>query len=64
MLDMVRLRRSYVIAAAIVWVAILIAAAVVLRDSPYLGSMLPILGGGAVFFVVLVPGWLFRGGKQ
>lgn len=55
----VRLRRTYLIGSVIVWVAIIAASAVVLSGTPYLGSMLPILGGGAVWFVVLVPAGLF-----
>ena len=45
----------YVIASAIVWAAIIAAAAVVLRGTPYLGKILPILGGGAVWFVIITP---------
>ena len=47
--------RSYYLAAAIVWVAIIVASALVLKDSPYFSQMLPILGGGAAFFVVILP---------
>lgn len=54
--------RSYVLAAAIVWVAILITSALVLGGSPYFGQMLPILGGGAAFFVVILPAAISRRG--
>ncbi|HEX2348717.1 MAG TPA: hypothetical protein VHI51_09810 [Ktedonobacterales bacterium] len=45
----------YLLGAAIVWAGIFIAVAVVLQGTPYFGQLLPILGGGAVYFVVLVP---------
>ncbi len=52
--------RSYTLAAAIVWAAILIASALILGGTPYFGQMLPILGGGAAFFVVILPAGIFR----
>lgn len=61
MTDLARLQRSYLIGAVIVWVAIIVASAVSLRGTPYFTQMLTILGGGAVWFVVLVPGKLFQG---
>jgi hypothetical protein len=51
-------RNTYVIAAAVVWAAIWIATGLVLDDE--LDRMVPILGGGTVFFIILVPGALFR----
>lgn len=56
-----RTRNEYVIAAAVVWAAIWIATASV-ADSAF-DDMIPILGGGTVFFVVLVPAALFRNAK-
>ena len=53
-------RRTYLISAATVWAAILIASAVILRGTPYFSQMLPVLGGGAVWFVVLAPIAVFR----
>jgi len=50
------------ISTIIVWVAIISASAVILRGTPYAGQMLTILGGGAAWFVVIVPSWLFHGG--
>ncbi len=52
--------RSYVLVAAIVWAAILVASALILAGSPYFGQLLPILGGGAAFFVVILPAGVFR----
>ena len=53
-------RRAYLVGAAIVWVAILAASSLVLAGSPYFGQMLPILAGGAVWFVVIIPGVLYQ----
>jgi hypothetical protein len=55
--------RSYVLAAAIVWAAILVATSLVLAGTPQFGTMLPILGGGAAFFVVILPAAIFRRGQ-
>ncbi len=54
-------RRSYLIGTAIVWLAIIIATTAILAGTPYFAPMLVILGGGAVWFIVLVPGTLYRG---
>jgi hypothetical protein len=48
--------QTYVIGAAIVWAGILFASALVLQGTPYFSQMLPIVSGGAVWFVVIVPG--------
>ncbi|NPV08701.1 MAG: hypothetical protein HPY83_12180 [Anaerolineae bacterium] len=58
--DTSRQRMAYLIGAVIVWVAIIIATAAVLAESPQLSTMLAILGGGAVWFVVIVPGAIWR----
>jgi F0F1-type ATP synthase assembly protein I len=42
--------KSYLIAAIIVWVAIIIATAALLKNTAYFAQILPILGGGAVWF--------------
>lgn len=55
-----RLRALYLTSAVIVWTAIILASALVLSDSDQLGIMLAILGGGAAWFVVIVPGAIFR----
>jgi hypothetical protein len=47
--------RSYLIGAAIIWTAIFLSTAVVLAGSPAYGHILPILSGGAVWFVVIIP---------
>jgi hypothetical protein len=43
----------------ILWVAIWIATAGVLDDAAF-DDMVPILGGGTVFFVVILPAGLFH----
>ncbi len=55
---------SYVASAVIVWLAILAAAALILRGTPQFGQLLPILGAGMVWFVVIVPGILTRRGQR
>ena len=52
---------TYLIGATIVWAGILLATAVVLQRTPYLAQVLPILAGGAVWFILIVPGALRRG---
>lgn len=52
-----RKRIEYVIAATVVWVAIWVATASVADD---FDEMIPILGGGTVFFIVIIPAALFR----
>ncbi|MEJ2303154.1 MAG: hypothetical protein P8Y14_16630 [Anaerolineales bacterium] len=56
-----RLRARYLTSAVIVWVAIIFASGVILAGSDQLGIMLAILGGGAAWFVVIVPAAIFRG---
>jgi hypothetical protein len=51
-------RNTYLIAATVVWVAIWVATGVV-ADNEF-DDIIPILGGGTVFFIVLVPATLFR----
>jgi hypothetical protein len=48
--------QTYVLGAAIVWAGIFIASALLLQGTLYFSQMLPILSGGAVWFVVIVPG--------
>ena len=60
---MSRTTSTYLASAAIVWAAILAAAALILRGTPQFGQLLPILGAGAVWFVVIVPGVLTRRGR-
>lgn len=47
--------RTYLIGAVIVWVGLIVATAILLRGSDQFPIMLTILGGGAVWFVVIVP---------
>jgi hypothetical protein len=51
---------EYLIGAAVVWSAILLASAISLKGTPYFGHLLLILMGGVVWFVVIVPGLFFR----
>lgn len=57
---MSRTTSTYLAGAVIVWVAILLAGALILRGTPQFGQLLPILGAGAIWFVVIVPGILTR----
>ena len=52
-----RKRIEYLIGATVVWVAIWAATAGVADD---FDEMIPILGGGTFFFIVIVPAALFR----
>ena len=58
-LVLVTTRTEYLASAVILWVAIWIATALVL-DGGAFDDMVPILGGGTVFFVVILPAALFR----
>ncbi len=53
-------KRSYLIGAAIIWVCIFFATAVILSGTPYFAQVLPVLSGGAVWFVVIIPAILQR----
>jgi hypothetical protein len=53
-------RRAYLIGAAIIWVAIILATSIILGGTPYFGIMLPIVSAGAFWFVVLIPSILYR----
>jgi len=56
-------RTEYLVSAVILWVAIWIATAGTLDDSAF-DDMVPILGGGTFFFVVIIPAALFRRPRQ
>lgn len=45
-----------IIGIAIVWAAVIFAASVVLKGSPYWEKMLPILGGGAAATIIILGG--------
>jgi hypothetical protein len=47
---------TYIRGAAIVWAGILLATALILLDTPYFPQVLPVLGGGVVWFLLIVPG--------
>ena len=53
-------RTALILANAIIWVAVLIAAAVVLQGTGYFAKLLPILGGGAAASIVVVGGGISR----
>ncbi len=57
---MPHVRRSYIAGTLIVWLAILIGAALALRDTPYIARMLIVLSPGIVWFLVVVPRVLLR----
>jgi hypothetical protein len=46
---------SYLIGSAIIWAGIFIATAVILKGTDHFAQLLPILGGGMVWFIILVP---------
>lgn len=46
---------KYAISSAIVWAAIILACAVILKGTHYLSQLLPILGGGAAWNVIIAP---------
>ncbi|MFQ5817734.1 MAG: hypothetical protein ACE5H2_07255 [Terriglobia bacterium] len=50
----------YILGSAMVWAAIILGAASILKGTPYLAQLLPILGGGAVWSVVIGPAALLR----
>lgn len=50
--------RNYIVGSAIVWFGILLSTAVLLGGTEEFAGMFIILSGGAVWFVLLVPGWL------
>jgi hypothetical protein len=58
-----RTEYEYLASAVILWVAIWIAAGQVLDETAF-GDMVPILGGGTVFFVVILPAALFHRPRQ
>ena len=53
-------RRRYLVGAAVVWVAISAATVVTLAGTPHASQMFPVVAGGALYVVLVVPRWLFR----
>lgn len=47
--------RTYLIGATIVWAGTLLAVAIILAGSSALAQVLPILMGGAVWFILIIP---------
>ncbi len=43
-----------IIGVAIIWAAVLIASAAVLKGTPYFSQMLPILGGGSASSIIVL----------
>jgi hypothetical protein len=64
MSDVKKFRTAYLIGALIVWVGIILGTAVMLSGTEYLIQILIILGGGAFWFVVIVPGAFFRKSRE
>ena len=56
-------RTEYLASAVILWAAIWIATAGVLDEAAF-DDMVPILGGGTVFFVAILPAGLFRRSRE
>jgi hypothetical protein len=50
----------YVVVAAAIWTSIITAASIMLKGTPYVGEVLPMLLGGAVIFVILMPLFVLR----
>ena len=57
-MELTTFKRTYLIGAVIVWVGLLFALAFTLSGTPYFVQVLPLLGGGIVWFVVIIPGAL------
>jgi hypothetical protein len=57
-MELGRFKQLYLLGAAIVWVGLFLALALSLAGTPYYGQILPLLSGGAVWFVVIIPGVL------
>jgi hypothetical protein len=57
-MELTTFKRTYLIGAVIVWVGLLFALAFTLSGTPYFTQVLPLLGGGIVWFVVIIPGAL------
>jgi hypothetical protein len=53
-------RTALILANAIIWAAVLVAAAFVLQGTDYFARLLPILGGGAAASIVVVGGGISR----
>jgi hypothetical protein len=52
-------QNTYLLGTVIVWTGIWIATAVILAGTAYFAQMLPILVGGGVWFLVILPGAFF-----
>ncbi len=57
-------QRAYLVGSVIVWVGIWLASAVILQGTPYFAQMLPILGIGMIWSVILVPGLFLWGWRK
>ena len=54
---------TVVIAVAIIWAAVILASAHVLQGTGLMGTMIPILGGGAAGCIIVVGGYLRKSCK-
>lgn len=57
-MELTTFKRAYLVGAAVVWVGLIFALALTLSDTQYFPRVLPLLGGAAVWFVVIIPGAL------
>lgn len=48
-----RCNPAVTIGTAIIWAAVILASAMILKDTPQWGQMLPILGGGAAASIII-----------
>jgi hypothetical protein len=55
-MDIERFKQAYLVGAAIVWVGLIFAITLTLAGTPHFGIVLTLLSGGAVWFVVIIPG--------
>jgi len=58
------MREAIIITNAIIWAAVILASAVVLKDTSYFGQMLPILSSGAAGSIILLGGGLRKVGER
>jgi len=52
--------RIAILLTALIWAAVIFAADIALKDTGYMGRLIPILGGGAAASIILLGGLLRR----
>jgi len=52
--------RIAILITALIWAAVIFAADIALKDTGYMGRLIPILGGGAAATIILLGGLLRR----